>query len=115
MAVTVALTQTGGYTPHDEELYITFSDGDGKWLQPLSVTDNEERQEFFPKGAGADTPARKWYGPRYASVAIGQDGHPLVLMVCREDKRYEVTREGATTPEVASYGEGKPMVFVVKL
>lgn len=122
MVVTAALSPKGGAHPDDLELYITFSDGGGKWSEPLSVTDNQARHDFFHKetGGGAAVAASTTYSPRYASVVIAPDGHPCVLMVDSED-----TIVGLTSVQPGAAAEGRtttgglrvdaPMVFFLKL
>ncbi|MBI3881016.1 MAG: exo-alpha-sialidase [Verrucomicrobia bacterium] len=101
IAVTAALSEKGGYDPDDLELYVSFSNGDGKWSEPARVTSNQSQQSGFSKEtvAGNTIGALKSYKPRFAAVAVGKDGKPCLLMVKNED-----TIVGVTSPGVTSSG-----------
>lgn len=121
MAITADLSQKGGYTSDDQELYVTFSDGQGKWTPPLCLTDNQYRQNFFAKSTGGDNniAEAKTYRPDFASVAADKDGHPLVLMVNVEHAVVGISQgalagSGSAVQVNTGFSTDSPMVFFVK-
>ena len=82
LCVTAVVSLTGDITGEDCELYVSFSDGGGKWTAPVCVTDNKGRKTSqateFANGGGV---VATTYIPFFASVATARDGHPGVLMV----------------------------------
>ncbi|MBI1372979.1 MAG: hypothetical protein GC159_09485 [Phycisphaera sp.] len=122
MAITAAMSEKGGYSPDDVEMYLTTSDGDGVWTPPVSLTNNAARKNGSYKetvgGAGAGTVNS--YSPRFAAVAMGKDGKPVVVMVNSEDTIIGLTSVGTTASgrAVVSTGTGRvdaPAVFFVKM
>jgi hypothetical protein len=98
MAVTVALSHKGGYNPGDTEVYVSYSDGDGKWSEPVSVT-----PRGVEKGAAGGAGARSnpvtmvvESRPRFASLTLGKDGKPCFLLVNSASALFGVTRRVIT-------------------
>ena len=121
MAVTIALSEKGGWSADDTELYISFSDGAGKWSAPICITDNAARQNFSHKetGGGNAIASSSTYSPRFASVQMTKDGHPCILMVNSEDTLIGITNTGVTGGGrvVSGTSTGRvdsPKVFFVK-
>ncbi len=83
MAVTVALSQKGGYNPDDAELYVSYSDGDGKWSEPASLTPRAAGNgKTGPNGRqGNPVTVIVQYQPRFAALAVGKDGRPCLLLI----------------------------------
>lgn len=85
MAVSAALTEKGGYSADDLELYLAIHDGTG-WSPPICLTKNAERKT----SSSVDTTARDrvatvtHYEPRTAALALAPDGRPLVAMITVE-------------------------------
>lgn len=118
IAVTAALSEKGGWRPDDLELYISFSDGDGKWTTPVCVTENEARRTAFRRETvgGSAVASLAEYSPRFASVAIDKAGGTCLLMVNSEDTIIGLTSVGVTGAgqAVSVTGTGRvdnPMVF----
>lgn len=121
MAVTAALSDQGGYRPEDLELFVSFSDGGGKWTAPACVTNNQARQNSFGKetGGGNAVAALNSYSPRFASVVTATDGTPCILMVTNENTIVGLTSPGVTdsgrvVPVTGTVSVDNPMVYFLK-
>jgi hypothetical protein len=122
MAVTVSLSEKGGWAPDDAELMFATSDGAGKWTAPQRITDNAGQQSFMHKetGGGNAVSTSNTFRPRFASVVMGKDGHPCLLMVNVQNTILGITNAGITSSgrAVSALSTGStdsPMVFFVKL
>jgi hypothetical protein len=112
MCVTAAMSDQPAVAASEGELYVSFSDGGGKWTAPLCITDNARRATSQNRVIGAGGVAViKTYLPQFATVATGRDGHPCVLMVDNES-----TLSGVIHP-LATYSArtSAPLVLFVKL
>lgn len=122
MAVTAELSQKGGYEPDDLEMYVSCSDGGGKWSEPVRVTNNQARQNASTRntvGRNSISTSNS-YVPRFASVVAGADGKPNLLIVNTENTILGVTTAGVTGTgrEVATTSTGSvdnPAVFFLKM
>jgi hypothetical protein len=82
MAVTCAISQKGGWDPDDVELYLTTSDGAGKWAKPICVTNNAARRAFMSKQTAAGGVMKSdTYRPDFADSIALKHGGMGVLMV----------------------------------
>ena len=99
MAVTTALSETGGWAPEDTELFVSFSDGLGKWSAPLRITDNVSLQNFSHKETGGSNAisSSKSYSPHFANVQMTKEGRPCILMVNSENTLIGITNAGVTS------------------
>ena len=121
MAVTAALSEKGGWNPDDVELYISYSNGGGKWSEPVVVKGSRDRKESFNKetGGGNAVGALYQYRPRFAAVAVGKDGKPGLLLVNTEDTIVGLTTAGVTSSgravaAMGSFRTDNPAVFYLK-
>ncbi len=95
MAVTVALSQKGGWAPDDVDLYVSTSTGDGKWSTPLNLTDNVGRQAFMSKETSAGGVMKSdTYRPDFAESVSLKDGGVGVIMVNTDYSIIGITNSG---------------------
>ena len=122
MAVTTALSESGGNLVEGASLFASFSNGSGKWSAPLCVSGDAGRQDFSHKdtGGGNAIASLSTYAPRFASIAMMKDGHACVLMVNNEKTLIGITNAGVTAGGRAvssTSGESvsSPKVFFLRL
>jgi hypothetical protein len=122
VAVTLKDIPPGGSVidaPYD--LYVSFSDGGGKWTPPLNVTDNAARATFASKQVDIATYSNLTeYFPKYGAVTAGPDGRPAVLMVNDAQRSFSfpagVVAGGGRTIVVQGGGQvSRPAAFFLKL
>jgi hypothetical protein len=116
MAVTVALSQKGGWSPDDLELFVSTSGGDGKWSKPVSVTHNAAQQNSMSKAAVATSST---YFPEFADTASSKDGLDI-LMVNTEHtivglNTVAVTGSGRAVSGLSTSSTNSPYVFFAKV
>ena len=117
MAVMCALSQTGKINPEDVELYVSFSDGKGKWSEPQVVTNNSASQSFKANnGAAVGTT----YNPRFSVLAFDKDGRPCMAMVNNARtlagiNTVGITDSGRAVTGMASFSTSATAVYFKKL
>ncbi len=122
LAVTTAMSERGGYDPDDLELYVSFFDRKGTWTPATRISHNQAAQSGFKRETtSADTlGAITKHKPRFASIALGKDNVPRLLMVDTEDTLVGVSSTGVTTggQRVTASGSlrtDRPALFYLRL
>lgn len=121
MAIMAVVSEKGGYREDDAELYVTFSEGGGKWSEPIHVTNVSTQGKFNYKETGAGSISTDvTYRPMFAAIAMCKDGRPGVLMVNNESTLFGVGTAAVTGSgrAVMATGGGRvdsPQVFFKKL
>ena len=122
LAVTAALSERGGNDPDDLELYVSFFDGNGTWSPTTVISHNQATISGFKRETtSADTiGAIRKHKPRFASIALGKDNVPRLLMVDIEDTTVGVSSTGVTTGGQLVTASGslrtdRPALFYLRL
>lgn len=121
MAVMATLSEKGGYSADDAELYVTFSEGGGKWSEPIRVTNVSTQGKFNYKETGAGTISTSaTYRPIFSAIAMCKDGRPGILMVNNESTLFSVgtaavTGSGRGVLATSGGRVDSPQVFFKKL
>jgi hypothetical protein len=117
IAVMCSLSQTGKVSPDDVELYVSFSDGKGKWSTPQVVTNNAASQSFKANNGVA---AGTTYNPHFSVLAFDKDGHPYMAMVNNARtlsgiNTVGITGSGQAVTGMASFSTSATAVYFKKL
>ena len=117
MAVLVSLSQTAKASPEDVELYVSYSDGKGKWTEPQVITNNVAAQKFTSSAIGSQYTT---YNPRFSALIWDANGRPCVIMV---NNAYTntglntvgVTSSGRAVTGSSGFSTSEPSVYFKKL
>ncbi|CAN5408904.1 hypothetical protein BH10PLA1_BH10PLA1_19440 [soil metagenome] len=116
MAVTASISQKGGWAPDDLELYISNSNGDGKWSSPTKVTHNTDAGTGMSKGAITTSTT---YYPKFAELATTKNGMGLIMVNTAHGvvgvNNAAVTGSGRVVTGLSSYSSDSPWVFYTKV